>query len=1046
MTINCAGAGEPTVVSPTKKLNFTPGTRTMLQKLAEARHAAMEAQAAMYRSVDPIVAATQAKASKAQMYWEQMVFESGRMGLLSSNRARNTETWLANFLGVKLNTNDIREPLLNMKRVAEGTVREAAVYRMLSKTNELSTEFKRIAKARGVKVQADDVRRILEEGMTPQRLSVYGNSELQQSVLMGQFEKFRQSFINRGFTEGDIQDLLDRAMDVSSQYDEVSAVTQATGLHVGELYNRGFFNRQLTRDGLHALALTKGVPLDKADDWAQAALKSRSTWQYLPEDHSMAAHLLGIGEDELHGLIADPVEFALHLSRNVKAEDIDLLVDSGVFSKIPMLTSQVAEYMTKMYNIPLTPAEMFIADPLEASAHQARKLRAMVEQSALKKYVKEEGFKSGWSINSALKADNPELYHNYVPLQSVRAFASDTGDTFLHPAVASHLNGILNLASDPAAMAEAGAAMKLWHGFTASWSRQALGNPIAAKVYLTGQFVGNMMAVFGRGVSISHYLTSVADLIQLSTKGLDAFDNVKPYRFIDGQAVTHRELVARSTRMFSRDVLPGIKGDNVVLDWKNLNPLYTYRQIIQLHEMSKTTPQYAKELGRLAMNKLDSTLTPALRVAQILDLASQLAVIKGKAPLAAGGVGKALNTVDQALLGWSFDKLHTWDDLVLEVKRTTPMFDDMGGVQATISRIAPFSAWAMGNLPLQVKSMMREPSRWMNYLRLQQLWNDNQYNEAEKQKEFGAPVRGEFQQWELDMYGLLLGTDPLTRKHTVLFHSQVDPRMAAFAGIAGMFRPQNMADLRGETRESPGTKLLQSLIGSSYLAGIYEAASGVDPKTGIKRDDNPYRTNSFAGVPLPPWVGSILSISPLLDSIDRLPLLSGTKPVVDARTGAVIREGVNGWLGTQGKLSQQNTTALEATAQFLGGRVRVIDGVRNMQYTEMETQSTILRLQTEAFKQQKDLYAQVRAGSVQQDSDVYRKRLAVIHRIYDTSLQLNMDLQRIQAWAVVHKVPSKKALEELRNRGIATDKLPLPGGDYVQQLIQQGMEFKYKKP
>jgi hypothetical protein len=81
----------------------------------------------------------------------------------------------------------------------------------------------------------------------------------------------------------------------------------------------------------------------------------------------MTAQLLGISQADLHGLIANPGDFAQYLSKRTTTAQLDKLVDAGIMDKIPMLTGEVNEYMARKYGLPLGTTDLFIADPMEAT-------------------------------------------------------------------------------------------------------------------------------------------------------------------------------------------------------------------------------------------------------------------------------------------------------------------------------------------------------------------------------------------------------------------------------------------------------------------------------------------------------------------------------------------------------------------------------------------------------------------------------------------------------------------------------------------------------
>lgn len=1035
MTIKCTN----TVAVPPekiKKYDWTPTTRSTLADLADKRAKALEAQAAMYAPVDPIAARSRQISQRSQQYWEQMVWETGKIAFLTPQQSARASQWLANWMGVKVGlAGDVRNPLLNVKRLADGMAREMGVYGMMVKQRELAGELKSIAKQRGVTVRPDDMRRILEEGMTPQRLSVYGNSPTQTAALNDRYQQFVADFTQRGFTPDDIEDLVKAAAGVSSQWDEFQAVARAVGVESGNLFNIGFMPRQLTEDGFSQAKLAGAINLGDTRESAGVALaKSRATWRYLPEDHGMASAMLGITPDELHGFIASPVDFAMFLSKRVTEEQLNLLVDSGIMSKIPMLTNEVGEFLARTYKLPLGATELFIADPMEATQQLTKRLQRGLEQSAMVKLINSEGLKQGWAIPTELLEIDPQQFPGFVKLSDIQGLGVGTDRLYVHPVVGNQLQAIVDISKSPAEMNNAGRA---WAAYTNWFAKEAIGNPVGAKVYLFNQFMSNMLSTYGRGVSIAEYWMSVVDMTKLAMRGTSAFDNVKPFRVIDGKTVTHQELVAMTARMFSRDILPGMSGADALIKWGELNPAYTAKQVLQLRASAETSVELAGELGRVLNRKRDAILLPTIRLAAILDMAGHLAVARGKTQKL-GGLNQAVDAVGQLVLGGGIGKHAAWADVVDDIKQGFPTFDDAGKIPAFLSKVFPFSSWAMQNLPLQLADMRRNPSRWYAYGRIHALWNDSQVEDDD------TIARGEMTQAELDEYGIILSRDANDAKTVMLMTNNFDPRWGVVTWMAKLLdQSPNAKKLRDSVDGNPVADWMTETMGKSYFAGFYKALSGIDPYTKQRRDDSQYGPGqTFLGVSMPGWMANVLSISPVLSSVDRLETISGTRPALDPRTGAILIPAVQGWLGNKGKLPPKRLEGIEATIQTMGAKVRYIDGLTNMQYTEADTVKAISDIIARQKREQTNLAAEVKAGTVSRDSPEYARRVGMIHQMTDATIQMNYDLGRIQLWAIKKKLPSTTTLGEMKKKGLVLDNLPLPGAEYIKEQLDKALSEK----
>ena len=1020
MTVNCDPNKPPLQEElPTQKVRWSASSKTRLQKLAEIRRTALELQSELYKEVDPIVLRQKELARKAQEYWEKTVMEAGHIRFLSPGRSSNTTAWLANWMGVKVGlAKQVRDPLLNVKRITDGLLREAGVYAMIAKQADLANRLKAIAKEKSIDVRPEDMRRLLEEGMIPQRMAVYGNTPIQTAALEHSYNKMVSDFIERGFSTDEIEELSQLAATVSSQIDEFTAVAKGTGMEIGEMYNLGYLPRQLTQDGFSTAKLAGMVALDTPENVGVALAKSRSTWRYLPEDHSLASKMLGLTEDQLHELIADPVEFAMFLSKRTTPDQLDLLLDSGVMSKIPALTNEVNEFLMRTYKLPLVDVDLFIADPIEAVQRLTHNLRTGLEQSALVKYLNSEGLQSGWVITKEL-AQQPE-YSKYIPLHEIKGLSVAAHGGYVHPFVANQLQGLINITTDPGQMSNVA---RGWKMYTSWFAKQAIGNPVGAKVYLFNQFMGNMLTAAGQGVGIHEYVASVIDMTRLSMQGLDVFDNVKPFRVVGDETLTHQEFVARTARMFSRDVLPGISGENRLLKWNELSPKYILNQLAQLKAASTNTPEYAGELLRLANRKQDAILTPTIRLASILDMAGHLALLRGRTARVGGP--NVFNTVA------GLETPKNWEGAINLVKQSFPAFDDVGILPRMVSSVLPFTSWAIQNAPLQLADMMRNPSRWVAISRSRALWNKSQVEDANGDQ----PLRGEMTPTDLAEYGIILSRDSGDKSTTMLMTTNFDPKWGAMTWLYNTLNPNKDT--------SSIQKFADDTIARSYFASVYELASGKDLFTGRQRDDSEFSAGEkFIGIPMPAWMAATLSVSPVLASLDRLPVLSGTKDVFDARTGAVLIPATRDWLGGKGELPPSRLEGMEAVIQTMGAKVRYIDGLMNMQYNEAQIKKSIQDIITRQRREQVKLQEDLRRGTLKEGDGEYQRRLDAINRMTSAAIQINYDLARIQKWAVDNKVPSTEQIQEMRRQQIVTDNLPLPGSDFIKNSLDSALELQ----
>lgn len=1011
--------------------------RTILADMAYWRGYVQRAAADLDSAYDPIQRQAQQVTQKSQEYWERLVFEAGQLGTLRPTNTKRVQNFLRELTAWKTDSlAAIRNPIINAGRNAAGTVREMGVYRMQGEVATLDKMLKVTAKARGVDLRPADMVRFLEEGLTPQRLSIYGNTDRQIERLTERYTRFQSDMLERGFTDDDLVDLLEQSAVVSSQWDSLRAAQLGMGLEVGDLFNIGYVKRELTDT---ARSIMTDIGALKWDESAVESFitKSRSTWEYLVEDHATTARLLGLDTDALTELIANPGKFAEYLATSVPEKDLNLLVDSGMLSKIPMLTNDVAEMMVRSYNLPLNMShDLFIMDPAQATAKAVERLTDQVHNAAIMKLVHTEGAKAGWVITLQMKQAEPEKFASFVKLSDIvgEPLAGPQWD-FVHPTVAYQLKGIIKVSKSPGDLQQM-AVVANWLG--RSFQKQALGNPITASAYLMRQYASNFLSTVGAGVSAVTFNTTVFDMMKLAQGGLKAFDDVKPYRVVSGEVMTQRQFYAFALRNLSSELLPGLSvAGKPVFDWTKLDPRYAVQQLNYVRAMGNAgVAEYGKAAGKFANGLHDAVLTPALKMAQLIDMSGQIAVMRGKAQLPTENHLAELNNVLLGLGGG--ERIADGRDLLDEVRRHFPMMDDSTAMINAVSFFAPFHSWAMLNLPLQIQDAMRRPQKWIAWGRAYSMLTDNGLEGED-------PVQGEFQQWELDKHGVVLKYDKDTKQTTMLMTESFDPKWGAATFMMDLFdTSESQAEFRSRVKGETTQKWMSGLMSNTYLSGFYKAASGIDPLTGVRRDESPLSFNQFAGIPMPAAVAAVLSISPIVASLDRLPVLSGTRAVEDPRTGAVLQAAKDGWMGNQGTIRPKQLAGMESALQVLGSNYRVIDGIRNMQYTEKDTTGLIKDIQGRYQREQLKLAHELRIGTVKEDSDSYRKRLKTLNTMVDTVLQLNVDLGRIELWAAANGVPSLRALEEFKKQGIAASDLPIPGADYYQKQIEAAMKAKGK--
>lgn len=800
MVVNCNTYGIGRDKKPWK-----PTERTELERRA-AQHRAVEAAALQTgRAMD---AATDQRflQDEARRIWTSTI---GQLIHLNPRHSGGIQGLLANQFGVlsrNLGLNpslgystpgEVRYSLIRAKAAAEGMLNAAGRMVAVARVDEFNNTWR--SAARELKLSRRDSERLfldtLELGRLPEvmgNLLHYQTRELGRNSLSEVFQRQRyQRYLSRmeraGFTSDQVTDLVNRSVVVHDSFNSTAAIARSMGVDIGEVENIDYFARQVTRDfKLRYEDINRENLLDSLDqgvgDFSTLHNRSRATNYLVPEDIAIVSEILGIPGSRIRDMVLDdPRAWASYLHENLTADQLDLLVDSGVVQKIPMTSTEVMDYFVSQYDLPYDiPSQMFITDPVRVVENYTQSLQRAAGNSAmLRRMTDGSAVAAGWVVTRQQVRENPELA-SFVPMgsrmdiwaqqagiriatvpgtageaQAQRATAeaidaalnvapgttARLGDAYVHPVVADSFQALITIATDPRMMGTVGQTVFYIQRF---FGRQILAN----KRYVANTIMQGIQASFAAGSSLFTHVPAFMQMQRLVTKGLESFNDM-PGRYIvraDGTTMTHRQLMEYFLITTGHSVAPGSNMVRVNSAGSRAAMAEAIRQSPDnagraMHNMISYTmasgdpvngrhiPMYRRPYrgGRMAAMGADELLNanfaPYGFAANFIDLtfkwSAMLSLLENANSRQFGA-----DALGQVMSSGQFRRFDDVDDAIRHINEYFYNPYNLGRTTAFVNNyIRPFAAWAMANPFMQVRHMLRNPHTYVNFNRLRSFWS-----------------------------------------------------------------------------------------------------------------------------------------------------------------------------------------------------------------------------------------------------------------------------------------------------------------------------------
>lgn len=947
-----------------------------------------------------------------------------------------------------------------------GDTAEGVITRMLVAPS-MENGYKRIKKTlkdANVTLPKDKLDRLwldaVELGRDPimyRRAGEGGLTERAIKALSNKRDRFLERAAGYGIGEDTMKLLLSEAETVNKAFEDLHVISDLAGLGIGDVTKEGiqYMPRQFTSDfkfRMRALddevsrAFTKSPTLG----FEAAFTKSRNTHDLLVEDEFILASVLNLVDNKRVGQLQKQIDTVTDelLRADLEQELVDLrfdatdalaeminqdgfiqrellklpepliekLLDSGVLSKIPMSTTEIADHLIKKHGLPYAGIdELLTVDPVQAWNKAREQLSRRMQKSFILKGASRNAIETGWGVTDAMKAADPQ-FANFVKLSDdiLRKAGIESSDGMnFHPMVADSIQALLDIGTDPTTL---GAFAAVWE-YTWKIAKE--------QVLTTSGFLGRqVLQLFVQsglgGTNAAHIIPSLGDWAKYQKVGLDVFDNTKKVKVGDAE-YTLREVMQEAVKRGLLDSDAGVGVGNALgrAGEESLNPLRTGQA---LHKWASVVsgqgalPRIvngrvhwdAVEYGAGLLGRASGDLASHVMGTGIwLEQAFKVAFLKTKLDQSLG------NTVAQLFVG---RRARTYDSL-------DEIFDEMGnyfldyttrgvGDEYIAKRIIPFWMYMSRSTPAVFRHVLQNPTQYVLYNRLYALANGEARRAEDNLPEGGlAP-------WQQGSFGHVYLPHPRsTEQEPRWIHipmGNVDPvaevlertdnMASALLAVLG-FRTGNSKEQLEEIDPRATSDVLRDVFGTFGPGkSLYALATRRDDRgrSLILKDNDEWET--MLGLPVvggkyAPITRTVIENTlPAIANLDRWNPgeIFGVKEKRDV-LGRVTREGKSSVFGFNRSASDGDVDDLATggllgavnIARSLGVTVNSIDTVVNMGYTERE-------MNTVAKELKKSFSAYSKVSEDENVSEAQRRKAREM-MVTTAALYLEVETGRIEA-------------------------------------------------
>lgn len=928
------------------------------------------------------ITAKAAQRQSLQNEWQRL---TGELVKLSPNQLPRVTDFLVSLFGIKnvagfipdaySLAGKVRGSIVRSQKVAQNLILYQG--RMLSamKINRVNELVSNVIKDKQLAARLLD--EVLTVGQIPVNRSLYsefkrslGNAKSMTDIAAEKrFAEFEDLMRSNGFTQSQIDELVREGRDVALAFDHMAIAARSQGVNVGEFDDLGYLPREFTAEA--KLRIADQQPQDLLENslvnevnLATKHAISRSTWQYVPEDTDFAAQLLGISPTQLNDLLLDGNEWIRFLQDNVSTQQLDLLVDSGVFGKLPMSNAQVFDYMKAQYNLPYEHLnELVITDVNVLMSKYAESLMHSVGGSnLLTVLVSPAAHDAGWTVSRETVESNAD-YANFVPIgrsfedvakqqnvtidQLARLLGVDTNllaklpNTYVHPIVARQWRAIMAVSMNPVNMHSFGSMVLSAARFN---NKLVLAN-VQYPLRNAYSNVINNAAAGGHTAMLPHAMEQTRQALNNGIAS-GAFDNtVKAFDF-DGALRTEQEMYELYLKLEGASAVPGTVSMRVAARpadvnvgglvvpggaavWRaisnpaNMRRSFSYmldyvfahgnpvngRKISASERIGRFTNYAMSQIKELA----DEAYTPYAVYAMISESAAKWNVFRTLATKS-DARHELIDSVAQVVQSGQRRRFNNSIDMQRHLAEYFPDPFDVGRATAFINHyVRPFATFAMANPMFQFRHAMRHPHLYLASQRLHAMVN-KPLLEDDQNNEYTIPG------WIQEGLPWFIGRSPDGDPY-VLLPQNFDGGTDAFSFFNELGEDVQRLVL-GRTDVGTPEERLSAIRGDAVKDAISEQAAMLHTPWRVMIEQITGRAffsgreietssldaqRTLAGVPLSGrWAHFFENVAPQLRMLDSLNLFSafGRAPERNA-TGGITNPGQLSWFGTERQRSDE---------------------------------------------------------------------------------------------------------------------------------------------
>ena len=770
---------------------------------------------------------------------------------------------------------------------------------------------------------------------------------------------------------------------------------------------------------------------------------------------------LGSMVTDLHRMADDGQALTVYLHKNLTAQQLDDLVDSGVLHKLEMTTREVADYMSRQYSLPYQKAlDMFEYDIPKRIDLYTEQLRKSAGESILLKNLISEGTTKGWTVPTAMLTDEHKGFVKLGDIDFTRfgldpKLADEWQGVHVHPTVHNQLKAYLELSTNPGKIAQLA---NVWAYVLRNFNIATLA--VSGVPFLARNVIAGTINFTAGGGNLARIIPGIHEYAKVVGKdGLEALDDAKKIVRWPGtnEMLTKREAFKRLFIKRGTDYVSATSGNTLGINkgTSGVKRVVEYgvqafpgialpRAVIQQFEYSRYMTGNGASWGLGDAAKLGAT--------QLNDYMKTVF-----APIAYGNA-----VVDGGLKwAWMMTHQHTTDGVVGKLDdfgayvtggkkfaNSEEMFDEMdnyfinaftsGTTQKILAKyVIPFGMFAMSSTPMAIRHAIRNPAQFMAYNRMVRM------NHRENMKDPDIREAG-FSEFEMAGIPMTLFKDYKNKGQILtLFPTNVDMYQSSLAYLGKQAqRVGRLANEGGFIGDGPkDRKQLRDPYGlrdfvvdnlkdnqNPVMGILSELLSGKDS---LGRDIDKNQRAEFGGVDIDPNMYWILSKLPGFNQVNSI--ING-RGAITAPDGTIQAPATPGLFGTVDREATRTEEARYRAGQFVGNEtygvirnvlgldVRTIDLAEGRQQTLGDVRFTITTLQ----KRLKELDTKAPSPELTAQREVVANQI----------LQLKVDEHRVGEWLRANNVPDPKALKKLYKDGITVRSLPY-NNTVVKQYIDE---------